>query len=380
MRNEWLTPSTLLLTLKKNTDESKLFSFQPGQYAAISFKHRKRPTAARCFSIVSSPTEQSILQFSMRSKGRYTRALADLKEGDEVKVRGPFGGFVLEDAHGSETVMLAGGIGVTPLISMIRFATDTNLNLKISLIYSCSTQDDVPFAEELIDLEKHNPNLQIFFVIGDGPIDKFANQKVIAGRINAGIIDNVIGNKYPNKTFFVCGPPPFMRGMSAILKDKQVTDNRIITEAFSQGPNRQTGKVRSWPFNIYVLGAAGLALGSFVVMVSDLMKTLPPSTIINSATNTKLRSSGNSRQSDLDAMINELPEISTTAPVTDAVSKAQQESISTPNTQTQTTPTTTKKATPRASSPATTTTPAPSQTSTPTPKCTTTQSGVTTCI
>jgi len=58
--NQPLTPTTLLLTLKKDPS-TKPFSFQPGQYASLSFKKRGRPTPTRCFSIVNSPTDQSVL-------------------------------------------------------------------------------------------------------------------------------------------------------------------------------------------------------------------------------------------------------------------------------------------------------------------------------
>ncbi|MEI7683275.1 MAG: FAD-dependent oxidoreductase [Candidatus Saccharibacteria bacterium] len=108
-QNKHITPTTLLLSLKKRSN-TKPFLFQPGQYAAISFKHHHRPTTTRCFSIVSSPTEMDILQFSARSNGRFTKALNDLTVGDEVTVRGSFGAFVFDPARDKDAVLIAGGI------------------------------------------------------------------------------------------------------------------------------------------------------------------------------------------------------------------------------------------------------------------------------
>ncbi len=380
--NEWLTPSTLLITLNKDPEETRLFSFQPGQYAAISFKRRGRPTPARCFSIVSSPTDQSKLQFSMRSRGHFTKALSNIKEGDEVSVRGPFGGFVLDVQRDTDAVLLAGGIGITPFISMIRYVTDVGHTNNITLVYSSQNQDDVPFVRELMELEKQNPHFKVIFVISDGDTSKLAGAKVVLGRISPEIIDDVSSNNNEKINYFLCGPPPFMKGMSKVLKDKGVSNDRIMTEAFSQGPNKQTGKIRSWPFNIYVLGALGVVIGSSVVMLSDLLKTLPPSSVLGSANKNKLTSPTNSRQTDLDKLVNDLPDLANTNPATDAASKAmsQADINTTPATQPAKTNTTTPSKTPTVAKPApTTTTPAPKP-APPTPKCTTSQSGVTTCL
>lgn len=364
--NQYLTPTTLLLTLKTDRSGSTPFSFQPGQYAAISFNHHGRPTPARCFSIVNSPTDLGTLQFSMRSKGHFTKALAGLKVGDRVKVRGPFGGFIFDTEQNLDTVMLAGGIGITPLMSMIRFATNTNLTNKITLLYSCQNQDDVPFIDQLKALESNNPHFKVMFIIGQGPTDKLAGHFVASGRITPEIIDQATSNSYQGKSFFICGPPPFMKGMYKNLQDKGATSSQIMTEAFSQGPNHQTGKVRSWPLNMYVLSGVGVAIGSFAVMVSDLLKTLPPSSILSPSSTITATSLKNSRQTDLDQLVNNLPTLASTEPATSAATSAMQQTNTT-STATTTTPTVAQPA-------------AVTPTPTPTLKCTTTQSGTRICV
>ena len=117
---ESLTPSTLLLTLKKD-EFSKPLLFQPGQYAAISYKKGRRQSVTRCFSIVSSPHDGNHIQFAMRTKGHYTKSLTKLLPGEEVTLRGPFGAFVVNPLRDQRIVMLAGGIGITPIISMLKY-------------------------------------------------------------------------------------------------------------------------------------------------------------------------------------------------------------------------------------------------------------------
>src|SRR5664279_4496483 len=258
-----ITPTTILVTLKKNKNELS-FGHRPGQYAAIGFHKHGRPTPVRCFSIVSSPVEEELLQFSMRTRGHFTKGLSGVKPGDKVTVEGPFGGFVLHPERDKRTVFMAGGIGITPFISMIRYATTCRFENEIRLIYSCQNQDDIPFADELRQLEQSNPHFRVIFVIGKGATDKLDGETVTTGMVTPELVDSVTDGRYDNKTFFICGPPPFMNGMTKLLKGKETPIKSIMTEAFSKGPNRQSGKIRSWPFNIYLMGSAGIAMASFI--------------------------------------------------------------------------------------------------------------------
>jgi ferredoxin-NADP reductase len=381
--NESLTPTTSLLTLKKDSIKHP-FSFEPGQYAAISFYNHSRPTAARCFSIVSSPTEANVLPFSMRKSGRLTKAISDVEPGQTVNVRGPFGGFVFDWENDKNAVLLAGGIGITPFMSILRFATKIESANKINLIYSCRTQDDIPFLEELKNLELKNQNLTIFYVIGSGLTDKLDGLKGALGFVTPEIIDMVTRARLEDKTFYICGPPPFMNGMIKTLHSKQVPESRIITEAFGQGSHKQTGKIKSWPFNIYMLGAVSLALGSFMVMLLDLLKTIPPASIIEATKPIKVASPANARQADLDKLVNGLASAVSAGAPSDAVIAAQKAATpvatATPTsgpTATSTSRTTTST-TPSVSAPAPVATPTPTPVHV--PVCTTSPSGVKTCV
>lgn len=370
--NEQLTRTTILVTLSKDPQQTNPFLFRPGQYAAINFWRHGRPTAARCFSIVSSPYDTNTLQFSMRSKGRYTKALSALEVGSVVDVRGPFGAFVLDEQH-DDAVLLAGGIGITPFMSMVRAASEQQSQKTITLLYSCQTQDDVPFADELQKLTNSNNNLRVIFIIGKGPTDLFANAMRVSGRITSELIDNTCAQNIENKTFYICGPPSFMKGMQHILASKNIPKSHVMTEAFSQGPNQQTGKLNSWPANMYALGALGLAVGTLVVMVSDVLKALPVSSVLSPTSTVRLTKLTNSRQTDLDTLVNALPSLNSNAPETPAVTQALKAANST---SVQTNTSSAKPATTTSSAPAAPVTPAPA----PAPKCSTTQSGVTTCV
>ncbi len=315
-----ITPSTLLLTLQLEESERPL-AFQPGQYASISYEKRGKFSTSRCFSIVSSPTDQHVLQFSMRVRGHFTTALSKLQKGDLVDVTGPFGGFVFDTTRDKKAVFMAGGIGITPFMSMVRYLSALKADNDTVLLYSCASQDDVPFGDELRDIQDKHPNLKVIFVVGNGPIDKLPADQVVSGRITPELLDKVTGKSYNDRRFFICGPPVFMKPMAGMLVKQGVPNTNILTEAFTQSSPRQTSVLRSWPANAYALGVIGIVLGSFAVMVSDLLRTLPSTTTLR-PTKTAPYLITNARQKQLDQLVNSIPPSPDviTAPTTPSVS------------------------------------------------------------
>lgn len=368
--NERLTPSTIRVTLELDAKNKRPFIFSPGQYAAISFIRNGRPSVARCFSIVSSPTRVNQLQFSMRTHGRFTLALAKVNIGDVVRVRGPYGGFVYDPERHGDSIFIAGGIGITPFMSMVQYATDIQSTRRVSLIYGVQSQDDVPFHAELDSLVVRNPNLDVTYAVSKGSVDAITVGQVVNGRVTPELLRSKLAGT--SKTVFICGPPAFMKGMVKSLTGLSVPRSQIITEAFNQGPSRQTGKVASWPQNMYTLGALGVGLGSLAIMVSEIVKSLPnvPLTAADGAS-TPLTSSGQ-REKDLDTLVNSLTENSNRpdSPTVTAALAAAQSTVSSPAPQRSTT------SAPVVSNPAPTPAPTPAPVQ---PKCTTSQSGVTTC-
>ncbi len=386
--NRQITPSTQLITLRLT--KGKPLLFQPGQYAAINGYKQGRPMPIRCFSIVSSPTETGTLQFSMRVRGRFTHAVAELRPNTPVHVQGPYGGLVYNPVEQHRVVLLAGGIGITPFMSMMRYSTDIHAGSDIHLFYSLANQDDAPFAEEILQLSRVNTHLQPTFVVAQGETHRFPHQHVASGMLDTNVVEQYAGPVFGDVTtqFYICGPPPFMNAMLKALTARGVSRSSIMTEAFSQGPNRQTGKVRDWPFGMYALTALGLSAGSFIVMGADLANIIPPEGSVN--TSKQLTSSlSNNRQQDLDTLINSLPPADSSAKrspkLRAAIAAADRQSAVTSQVASGTSSSTTSNSTTSSSTPTSTTTPT-TTTATPTPApppppptCTTTQSGVTTC-
>lgn len=214
-----------------------VFAFRPGQYAMISYKNSLGKTEDKhAFSFASSPTQNNYLRFGIRLQGAFTRGLLQLKEGDEIIVAGPYGKFIYDENKYANLVLIAGGIGVTPFVSALNYATDLNLNNKLSLIYSTRTIKGATFYEELKDLEKKNPNISTLYSFTD-EAGLISEKNVISKRIDADIIKNFIGNTF-GKTFFICGPTPFMNAMITNLLSLGVERNQIELEEFSMIPDK----------------------------------------------------------------------------------------------------------------------------------------------
>jgi ferredoxin-NADP reductase len=272
----FITPGTLLLTLKPRRSKDRL-PFHPGQYAAIGFKRYGRPSPVRCFSIVSSPNHPEEVQFAMRVVGNFTQSIAALKAGTRVFIRGPFGNFVTDDARDRNIVLLAGGIGVTPFISMIRHATETGSTKTITLLYSCKSQNDIPFYQELLALERLNTRFRVYFFVTGGGVEKLHEARVLTGRIDETRLSQLTKGQYNHFKYFICGPKSFLKAIETTLVRNNTYSDRIVTEEFTPSSKLAAtfvpkGSATRWT---YGLSAVSLTFGTAFFMFLDLYQTVP---------------------------------------------------------------------------------------------------------
>lgn len=212
-------------------DPDKTIEFTAGQYATIGFKVNGRPTPMRCFSFVGSP-RTSELQFAMRPDGRFTSKVAQLEVGQKVNIQGAFGHFVIEELSDKNIVMLAGGIGITPFMSMLRWATEKKINKPITLIYSNHDKEHIPFNDEINELQIKNPNLRVVYLVTEGKHEE-AN-KIFAGRPDIKLIKKLCSSRFQSSTFLICGPPAYMDKVADDLHLSKIKEEQIILESFEQ--------------------------------------------------------------------------------------------------------------------------------------------------
>jgi ferredoxin-NADP reductase/nitrite reductase/ring-hydroxylating ferredoxin subunit len=222
-------------------DKTTTLNYTAGQFAFFDiggvYDDPKGPI--RHFTISSSPTENFIM-FSTRIRDSpYKKRLSTLEEGANVKVRGPEGQFVLHQDYSKAAVFLSGGIGVTPFRSMIKYATDEQLPLKITMFDSNRNRDSILFKKEFDEWANKNKNLKIIYTISEDEQQQSSSTandwKGEHGRIDKAMILKYLDNNILNNSiFYICGPPSMLKAMQSLLQDNlEIPRERIKIEEFT---------------------------------------------------------------------------------------------------------------------------------------------------
>jgi ferredoxin-NADP reductase len=201
------------------------FSYLPGQWISVTLGGDRQKT--KPLSLSSSPTE-GFLEVTKRLTGHeFSDALDALKVGDKVSIRGPYGNFTFQGEY-DKIGMLSGGIGITPLRSMIRYSTDKRLKTSIILLYSSRHEDNIVFKDDLNEMQMRNPNLKVVNTITE-PVQGW---KGLTGRINRQMIEKALPD-YTERIFYTSGPKPMVHAMKAILSEMGLPEKQIKQEYFT---------------------------------------------------------------------------------------------------------------------------------------------------
>ncbi|MFA5107284.1 MAG: FAD-dependent oxidoreductase [Patescibacteria group bacterium] len=271
-----ITPTVIELAIARS-DGRPFFEFRAGQYATVSFPDQPSLRGERSFSIASAPSERSRLRFGVRVVGRYTTKLSQLQPGERVMVGGPFGKFTYEPERDDASVFLAGGIGITPFLSMIQLATERGLSQRLTLFYSVRSLNDASYQNDLERWQQTNPNFKYFLAVTNGQLRPPADN-LISGRLNRELLTKKLADDLWNRTYFLCGPPAFMSAMTAMLRSMGFSTKVIHSERFGVGS--QEFIERGTPIPKYVFAAWGVStailLGAIVRIEQAKHLIIPP--------------------------------------------------------------------------------------------------------
>jgi ferredoxin-NADP reductase len=213
-KNQPLADGIFALTLVPD-DGELMFSFVAGQWVMLHLLNNDGTTWAKtAFSIASAPSE-SIQGFELAIKiyGDYTKRAATLKEGDVVKVQGPYGVFTLRPST-EPLILFAAGIGVTPFRSMIRELAATCDPRPVTLFYTNRTPALAAYESELRQLASERVNIHTIFIwTGNNLSSGLGGER---GRLNESMMVKYIGD-FSGKEYAMCGPKEFMDTIKDIL-------------------------------------------------------------------------------------------------------------------------------------------------------------------
>jgi ferredoxin-NADP reductase/nitrite reductase/ring-hydroxylating ferredoxin subunit len=228
--------------------QSSFLDYTAGQYAFfdIGGVHNDSRGPIRHFTISSSPTEDFVMITTRIRDTPYKKRLSSLEEDTIVKVRGPQGKFVLHVDYSKPAVFLSGGIGVTPFRSMIKYAKDKQLPIKIVMFDSNRNQENTLFKREFDEYVNINRNLKIVYTITEeeeqGAQDTTLSSSPTRqqwtgerGRIDKDMLTkHLTDDEIQNSIFYTCGPPGMIKAMQDIIQnDLKIPKDRIKVEEFT---------------------------------------------------------------------------------------------------------------------------------------------------
>jgi ferredoxin-NADP reductase len=204
--------------------------FEPGQYFWVElldppYEDEKGPR--RHITVVTSPTE-GVLGLATRIRDTaFKRSLVEMPEGAAVDVEQPKGSFVLPEDTSKRYAFVAGGIGITPFRSMLRYIADKGLDYDITLVYSNRDVESTAFLDELKELESVVPRCRVLFTMTDDPSWEGDNRM-----LDAVVLGELLGD-LESFHFMIAGPPPMAKSVEGSLFEAGLSEDQVQSDSFS---------------------------------------------------------------------------------------------------------------------------------------------------
>ena len=208
------------------------FEHLPGQYINLKLRIDGR-RVNRSYTIASSPARPDYCEITVKRvpDGHASHHLHDtVKEGDRIAVSAPAGKFHFSGHEADRVVLLAGGVGITPMMSVVRAMTDRTWGGRIDLVFSVREPKDVIFERELAHLQERFPDLHVELWVSSerGHLDRAALERLLPGLARGPIM--------------MCGPGPMMTAVRAALVAMGIPDGEIHEEEFVSPPAAPPGE------------------------------------------------------------------------------------------------------------------------------------------
>ena len=216
--------------LPSSSDTLLPFTFVPGQFLNVAFGIGGA-RMNRSYSISSSPTQRGYVELTVRRepRGAVSRHINDLlKIGDQIESGGPVGKFTFTGTEADSIVLIAAGVGITPMMSITRYLTERAWAGDLFFLYTCRTPADFIFAAEVAALQRLNPKLRVAVTISQAEGTKWQGAR---GRMTRKWLTQMVPD-LASRRIHLCGPPSMMDSTKAILTELGVPPDRVKTELF----------------------------------------------------------------------------------------------------------------------------------------------------
>lgn len=224
------TPTLWILEFEPKN--GKLQHYNPGDYFFIRFKTGDISREAHPFSASSAITKSysNSIEFMIKEAGDWTSSLKNIKVGDIVTLEGPYGDFYPDHSRSADHpyVLMGGGIGLTPNLSILRSEIDKASQRRIHLIWALSWKEDRFILDELDEYKKMNPNFDYHIIFSNEEVEGFPYGFIS----HPFLIEINVTNIYNEAEFFICGPDVMMTATKNVLLENGVPEENIRVDEF----------------------------------------------------------------------------------------------------------------------------------------------------
>jgi len=225
------TPNVKTIRLLPASGEHYLpFTFVPGQFLNVAF-WIGGGRMNRSYSISSSPNQREYLDLTVRRepRGAVSRHIVDLlREGDLIEAGGPVGKFTFTGEEADSIVLISGGVGITPMVSISRYLTEKSWPGDIYFIYVCRTPADYILADAIGALERENSKLHVIITMTRAEGEDWKGAR---GHLTTELLTQSVPD-LTSRRIHICGPIPMMDATKALLAELGVPKEQVKTEAF----------------------------------------------------------------------------------------------------------------------------------------------------
>ncbi|GIU42043.1 hybrid-cluster NAD(P)-dependent oxidoreductase [Shewanella sairae] len=214
------------------------FHFKPGQFLTLLLEINGEKIG-RSYTISSSPSRPYSIVLTVKriAGGKVSNYLADhLEVGHVVRALGPDGAFNLVDITAQKYLFLSAGCGITPMYSMSRWLTDTEMGPDISFLHNAKSNKDLIFESAIAQMTERSGDFKLNYILEElgifanvGISAKFTDKQ--AGRLNAENLARLVPD-FKTRTVFVCGPEPYMNAVKALLESLDFDMSKFHQESF----------------------------------------------------------------------------------------------------------------------------------------------------
>jgi ferredoxin-NADP reductase len=224
-------------------EQPVLFFFKPGQFVTLELEIDDQPVM-RSYTISSSPSVPYSFSISIKRMpgGKVSNWLHDnLQEGQELAVHGPVGLFNAIDFPADKVLLLSGGVGITPVMSMARWFYDTNANVDMVFVHSARTPKDIIFHRELEHMAARISNFSLHIICEKhGLGESWAGYR---GYLNQKMLE-LMTPDFMEREIFCCGPTPYMNAVKHLLASNGFDMQHYHEESFGATPPEISAEVK----------------------------------------------------------------------------------------------------------------------------------------